>query len=505
MPPSPPNLIDPGEYLDGRVTLDRDAGVAAIERFGTALGWGLERRGSKRSSSWPTTNMAGALRSVTIQRGQDPRDCTMFAYGGTLPLFAAAICERLDVRKVVVPANSSVFSAFGLLLAKFLRRYSRSVDVSLADPSVPDVVAAIREDMTRVALDEATAGGMPEADCRLEWGADLRFMGQTFEIGVPLWSGPLTADDARELWASGFPARYESAYGKGTAWEGSPVMLLNLSLTVVADRPMPDIPTLPLGDEDPVCHGEGPAPGADARRVVGGRRSGLRRRGVPERNGRGRTGSGRRARHDAVHPARLAWPAGRVDQLHPGAEHLMATYDVLRAEVHRKAMDEIAREMGITLVRTSGSPVVTEAKDLSCSVLDDQVEQIGFSSYVGLHISTSFLGVEAVTRNYTPDEIAPGDAFLVNDPHSSGALHQGDIGVVMPYFYDRRVRRLGLRQRAHDRRGRLRSCRHCAAGARDVFLGRPALPGDPFHAGWRAQPRVASLHRAERARSVQRS
>ena len=194
--------------------------------------------------------MADALRAVTIERGQDPRDCTMFAYGGTLPLFAAAICERLDVRKVVVPANSSVFSAFGLLLAKFLRRYSRSVDVSLADPSVPDVVAAIREDMTRVALDEATAGGIPEADCRLEWGADLRFMGQTFEIGVPLSSGPLTADDAREL-ASGFPARYESAYGKGTAWEGSPVMLLNLSLTVVADRPMPDIPTLPLGDEDP--------------------------------------------------------------------------------------------------------------------------------------------------------------------------------------------------------------------------------------------------------------
>lgn len=66
-----------------------------------------------------------------------------------------------------------------------------------------------------------------------------------------------------------------------------------------------------------------------------------------------------------------------------------ADYDILRAEVHRKAMDEIAREMGITLVRTSGSPVVTEAKDLSCSLLDEHVEQIGFASYVGLHISTS--------------------------------------------------------------------------------------------------------------------
>jgi N-methylhydantoinase B len=111
-------------------------------------------------------------------------------------------------------------------------------------------------------------------------------------------------------------------------------------------------------------------------------------------------------------------------------------YDILRAEVHRKAMDEIAREMGITLVRTSGSPVVTEAKDLSCSLLDERNEQIGFASFVGLHISTSVLGVEAVLGNYSMDEISPGDAFIVNDPHSSGALHEGDVGVIMPYYYE---------------------------------------------------------------------
>jgi N-methylhydantoinase B len=111
-------------------------------------------------------------------------------------------------------------------------------------------------------------------------------------------------------------------------------------------------------------------------------------------------------------------------------------YDVLGVEVHRKAMDEIAREMGITLVRTSGSPVVTEAKDLSCAVLDDANELIGFSGFVGFHVSTSSLGVEAVLRNYAIDDIAPGDAFIANDPHSSGAIHQGDVGVIMPYFHD---------------------------------------------------------------------
>ena len=110
--------------------------------------------------------------------------------------------------------------------------------------------------------------------------------------------------------------------------------------------------------------------------------------------------------------------------------------EVLRAEVHRKAMDAIALEMGITLVRTSGSPVVTEAKDLSCSVLDDGGEQIGYASFVGLHVSTSFLGVAAVLDAYARDELAPGQAYILNDPHTSGALHEGDVGLVMPYFHE---------------------------------------------------------------------
>jgi N-methylhydantoinase A len=162
----------------------------------------------------------------------------MFAYGGTLPLFAAAICSRLEIDRVVIPRNSSVFSAYGVMVAKFLRRYSRSVQISLLDPVVADEVARIREDMTRRAVEEAVTGGIAESDCSFRWAVDIRFMGQTFEIEVPLGDEPLTGDAAREL-ADNFPERYEAVYGKGTAWEGSPVMLVNVNLTVTAERPVP--------------------------------------------------------------------------------------------------------------------------------------------------------------------------------------------------------------------------------------------------------------------------
>jgi N-methylhydantoinase B len=111
-------------------------------------------------------------------------------------------------------------------------------------------------------------------------------------------------------------------------------------------------------------------------------------------------------------------------------------YDLIDIEVHQKSIRNIANEMAITLMRTSGSPVVTDAKDFSTCILDANVEQMAFSGFVTFHISTAVLGVEAVLRHMPVEEIRPGDAFMCNDPHTSGAIHQGDVGIVMPFFFD---------------------------------------------------------------------
>ena len=111
-------------------------------------------------------------------------------------------------------------------------------------------------------------------------------------------------------------------------------------------------------------------------------------------------------------------------------------YDLIDVEVHQKSARNIANEMAITLMRTSGSPVVTDAKDFSTCILDASVEQIAFSGFVTFHVSTAVLGVEAVLRNTPADQVRPGDAFMCNDPHTSGAIHQGDVGIVMPFFFE---------------------------------------------------------------------
>ena len=105
-------------------------------------------------------------------------------------------------------------------------------------------------------------------------------------------------------------------------------------------------------------------------------------------------------------------------------------FDPITAEVIRSAFDNITTEMSLVLLRTSGSPVLTESKDFSTVLFDADLNQIGSSGYILLHMASSRMGVEAIARERSPDDIQPGDAFICNDPHTSGALHQGDVGIV---------------------------------------------------------------------------
>lgn len=242
-------LIDPDNYLNGRVQLDRAAADVVVGSFGADLGWS-PYRAANAILDLTVINMANAMRAVSIERGHDPRNFTMFGYGGTLPLFAARICESLDISHVVLPANSSVFSAFGLLTADFVRRHSTSVEVVLSNDVSPIHINEVRDELRQTAREELAATGLAPEQGVMTWEAGLRFVGQVWEITVPLGDGTLTSTDLVEL-ARGFPPTYERAYGEGTAWEGSEVLLANLTLRTVVPRRDPTLASPPSANRGP--------------------------------------------------------------------------------------------------------------------------------------------------------------------------------------------------------------------------------------------------------------
>jgi N-methylhydantoinase A len=207
------------------------------ERIGTPLGWSVEHAAAA-IYDLTVIEMANALRVVSIERGHDPREFTFFSYGGGLGLFAAEICRRLGCPQIVIPDNASAFSAYGVMIADYVRQYDRTVNWMLSDPDRVDEVNEAATEMLAHAVADAAREGIARADLVIERSGDLRFMGQVYEVPVPLPNREFRAGDAAEL-EHEFPAVYERSYGEGTAWVGSPVVLLNLSIKVTNRRPKP--------------------------------------------------------------------------------------------------------------------------------------------------------------------------------------------------------------------------------------------------------------------------
>lgn len=251
-------LIDPANYLQGRHRLDVDAAHQAIL---TTIGTPLNRDAEHAAAAvheLAVIEMANALRTVSVERGHHPRDFTFFAYGGGLGLFAVEICRRLGCPRIVVPDNSSAFSAYGVLIADYVRQYDHTVGWMLDDADGADQVNAVAAKLLATARADARAEGIDEAELETRRSGDFRFLGQVYEVPVPLPDRDFTRADGPRL-AAEFPRIYEESYGEGTAWQGSPVVLMNLSVTAVHRRAKPaERPPGPAGSGAPAPSGERP-------------------------------------------------------------------------------------------------------------------------------------------------------------------------------------------------------------------------------------------------------
>ena len=246
-------LIDPGNYLNGAYQLDVAAARAAIDaHIATPLGWTVDRAAAA-IFDLAVIEMANALRMVSVERGYHPRDFTFFSYGGGLGLFAVEICRRLGCPTIIVPDNCSAFSAYGVLTADYVRQYNRTVNWTLDDPSGVDAVNAALAEMQAQARADAVSEAIDLAELEIEPAGEFRFLGQVHQVSQPLPNRPFTAEDAGVL-AEAFPAIYEGNYGEGTAWKGSSVVLVNISIKAVFRREKP------AGrEQEPVVGGPAPA------------------------------------------------------------------------------------------------------------------------------------------------------------------------------------------------------------------------------------------------------
>ncbi|WP_222920106.1 hydantoinase/oxoprolinase family protein [Natrinema sp. SYSU A 869] len=173
--------IGPETALGGEMTLDVDAARDALERLAGEAGLDGALEAARGVYRVANATMTRTIRSVTVERGHDPREFALVAFGGAGPMHAAALADSLSVDRVVVPRPGGVLSAFGLLAADESYDAVRTVGVALegADPAE---LEDVYDDLVADVLADASE---PDA-ARVERAADCRYAGQSFELTVPV-------------------------------------------------------------------------------------------------------------------------------------------------------------------------------------------------------------------------------------------------------------------------------------------------------------------------------
>jgi N-methylhydantoinase A len=177
--------------------------------------------------------MVGAIKAVSTQRGRDPRQSALIAFGGNGPVHAAGIAALLDIQRIVVPPSPGLLSAFGLLWADHEHHTVQTYYRPFQNLDFDELNAQLGL-MKRKALGELTAEGYASERVVLRPSADVRYVGQGFELTIPLPAGPVNRGTLAEL-ESAFSQRHEELYGHRS--DGDPIQFVNLRLTAVGRRP----------------------------------------------------------------------------------------------------------------------------------------------------------------------------------------------------------------------------------------------------------------------------
>ena len=213
--------LNPEYLLGGRMVVRQDLARAAIGRLAARLGMDVMAT-AQGIVSVVTANMARAIRVISVQRGHDPRDYTLMAFGGAGPLHAARLARELDVSRVLVPRNPGILCAMGLLLTDLRADFAVTRLRTLGAAALPEIEAAFRV-LSGQAVDWFAAEGIADDARRIARTVDMRYAGQNYELPVALHEGRVTAGSLDEL-ADGFAAAHQRMYGFVAADE--PVQLV---------------------------------------------------------------------------------------------------------------------------------------------------------------------------------------------------------------------------------------------------------------------------------------
>ncbi len=394
--------------LAGGLALDRSAAERAVAALAEKLGIEMLAcaEGIVRVAE---SEMLGALRVITVERGIDPRRFALMPFGGAGPLHACAMARELGIRRLLCPSASGVLCALGLAAAAPRRDLSRTLMLR-GETLTCERLRAAREQLLGDAGATLPAGAEP---ARLRVLHELRYAGQSFELAVEQ-SGEA---DVAAL-TDAFAAAHEQRYGYRD--DDAEIELVNMRLSAWGEQP-PLAPSAGGG----AAHATETTP-RDLRRPRA--RDARAARRARARHAADRPGALRAARLDAARRARLVGHRRCAWQLPAGRPHV-SSLDPIELQVVLGALRAACEEMGVALIRSAHSSNIKERRDASTALFDADAQMVMQAEHIPVHLGSMPAAVAAVREQ----PHAPGVSWILNDPFAGGT-HLPDITVVTPVF-----------------------------------------------------------------------
>ncbi len=503
--------LNPDYFLGGEISLDEEKAWAALRNLGVALQL-TEPETAESIIAVAVENMAAAVRLVTVDRGYDYREFDLIAFGGAGPLHAAEIAARMGMRRVIIPPSPGLVSAFGALIAD--ERVDRHATVvrRLDRAEAGDIAGLVRALAARTVGELELQHGAKPADVHVSATVSCRYIGQNFEQDVVMHSGPVgpgmdvALQDASfvEKLAAGFHAMHETAYGYHLS--DQPIEAVNIAVTAVIHSPA--VRALPYAPDDTpqddahrrsVYVGEGKWQEADVFRR-GGLHPGFTADGpaiIEEPDSTIYVPPGFRATVDESYCLLL------VDASREDAEVTTATRtgpvpertegkpsaDRVSLSILNKQLKNICDEMGVSMMRTSYSPIFSEGLDFSTLLLDRHGNLLSTTGNPAM-LGASLYAATWIIREVGPENFDDGDVWIHNDPYRGGS-HMPEHMMVTPIYVDGSiVAYVGNIAHLSEIGGMAPGS--FAATATDVFQEGLRVPpvrlfrrGDPVHDVWR--------------------
>ena len=225
----------PDRFLGGEMMLDPDAALAAIRKK-IAEPLGLDPISAAAGIlRIVNANMERALKVSSAERGYDPRDFSLIAFGGAGPVHAAALAKEVGFASVLVPESPGVFSAFGLLVADLRHDFVRSYMVGLDQVSTK-MLTSFYADLQALGEQALKDDGLDEQRWTFQRAADLRYVGQAYEVNVAFPDGSIDADTVAEV-KSRFHGEHQRLFAHSA--EDDPVEFVSLRMVATGSVDAP--------------------------------------------------------------------------------------------------------------------------------------------------------------------------------------------------------------------------------------------------------------------------